>query len=103
MEVLRKVHSLANTIEGNSLSNEGAANLLAQPGAARDYNNDGLHTIGAGHMFAFPPDNAPAAFKQAWAEASENKELLDIPTQMIFAAGIANIGKEVGDPNWHNP
>ena len=103
MEVLRKVHSLANPIDVSSLTSEGAANLLVQPGSAEDLDNNGLTSIGAANMLQFPPRNAPESFKAAWASATEGKSFADIPTQMIFAVGLANIGREPGDPNWRNP
>lgn len=103
MEVLRKVHSLADTIDVSSLNNEGAANLLVQPGSAEDLDNNGLTSIGAANLLAFPPRNAPESFKAAWAAATAGKSFADIPTHMIFAVGLANIGREPGDPNWRNP
>lgn len=103
MEVLRKVHSLADTIDVSSLNNEGAANLLVQPGSAEDLDNNGLTSIGAANLLTFPPRNAPESFKAAWAAATEGKSFADIPTHMIFAVGLANIGREPGDPNWRNP
>lgn len=103
MEVLRQVHCLADSINISSLSQEGAANLLIQPGSAQDLNNDGLTAVGAGYGFTFPPQNAPESFKAAWASATEGMSGLDIPTHMIFAVGLANIGREPGDPNWRNP
>lgn len=103
MEVLRKVHCLAETINVPSLTSEGAANLLVQPGSEQDLNNDGLTTTGAGNSFTFPPANAPESFKAAWASATDGMSFADIPTEMIFAVGLANIGREPGDPNWVNP
>lgn len=113
MEVLRKVHSLADAIDIPSLSQEGAANLLVPPGSARDLDNNGLTSVGAGNFFTFPPENAPESFKAAWASASENMSFADIPTEMIFAVGLANIhvdersGRVTSvspdDPNWRNP
>lgn len=103
MDVLQQVHCLADPINIKTLSEEGASNLLRQPGSAMDLNNDGLNTIGAGHTFAFPPQNAPESFKAAWAAASEGLSPMEIPTQMIFAVGLQNIGREPGDPNWRNP
>lgn len=103
MEVLRQVQCLADSINISSLSHEGAANLLAQPGSAQDLDNNGLTSVGAGNSFTFPPQNAPESFKAAWASASEGMPEMDIPTHMIFAVGLANIGREPGDPNWLNP
>jgi hypothetical protein len=113
MEVLRKVHSLGAPIQISSLTNEGAANLLVQPGSARDLDNNGLTSIGIGNMITFPPENAPASFKAAWNSATEGMSFGDIPTQMIFAVGLANLhydpvsgrvtSVEPGDANWRNP
>lgn len=103
MEVLRKVHTLADPINVSSLTNEGAANLLEQPGSAQDLDNDGLTAVGAGTSMAFPPRNAPESFKAAWASATAGMSEFEIPTHMIFAAGLANIGLEPGDPRWRNP
>jgi len=103
LDVVRQAHSLAESINISVLSDEGAANLLNAPGHTHDLNNDGLTTIGEGHMFTFPPENAPASFKAAWGKASEGRSIMDIPTHMIFAVGLANIGREPGDPNWVNP
>ena len=103
LDVVRQAHSLAESINISVLSDEGAANLLNAPGHTKDLNNDGLTTIGEGNMLTFPPDNAPASFKAAWEEASDGLSTMDIPTHMIFAVGLANIGREPGDPNWVNP
>lgn len=103
MEVLRQVHCLADSINIQNLSLEGAANLLTQPGSGQDLNNDGLTTTGAANSFTFPPRNAPDFFKAAWEAATEGMSPLEIPTHMIFAVGLANLGLEPGDPNWHNP
>lgn len=70
MEVLRKVHCLADPISINRLDFEGAYNLLTAPGEARDLDNDGLLSIGAGKIWQYPPPNAPASVKQAWEEAT---------------------------------
>lgn len=103
MEVLRQVHCLADSITISTLTHEGAANLLVQPGSEQDLDNNGLTSVGAGNSITFPPSNAPESFKAAWAAASEGMSPLDIPPHMIFAVSLANIGLEPGDPNWRNP
>lgn len=103
METLRQVHCLGSSIHVPSLSNEGAANLLVQPGSEQDLDNNGLTSIGAANCFTFPPQNAPESFKAAWAAATEGKSFTEIPHHMPFAVGLANIGREPGDPNWRNP
>ncbi|HEC73713.1 MAG TPA: hypothetical protein ENI26_04975 [Methylophaga aminisulfidivorans] len=103
LDVVRQAHSLAEPIKISVLTDEGAANLLNAPGYTHDLNNDGLTTIGEGNMLTFPPENAPASFKAAWEEATDGLSMMDIPTHMIFAVGLSNIGREPGDPNWVNP
>lgn len=53
MDTLREVHSLAQPIDLAAVNDEGAANLLIQPGSARDLDNNGLTTVGASHLIAF--------------------------------------------------
>lgn len=113
LEALRKVHGLADRIDVSNLTDEGAVNLLAAPGSARDLDNNGLTNIGAGNTFTFPPENAPESFKAAWTAATDGMSNLEIPTHMIFAVGLANIrydegsgrvvSTEPGDPDWRNP
>ena len=74
MDLLQKATGLADPIRPNSLSNEGAINLLAQPDKTGmvDLNNDGIVEIGVGRMVTFPPINAPDSVFQAWDKATEN-------------------------------
>ena len=72
MELLRKVHSLADPINVAALDFEGAYNLLTAPGEAKDLNNDGLLGVGIGKGWQYPPPNAPEAVKKAWEEATAN-------------------------------
>ena len=79
MAVLQQAHALANTIDIQNLSAEGAANLLIQPdpNLQVDYNNDGMTEIGEGRLISFPPPNAPEHVKRAWQEATEGLNELD--------------------------
>lgn len=87
MEVLRKVHTLADPIRIAPLDFEGAANLLNEPGAARDLNNDGFLGVGAGKGWVFPPPNAPANVVKAWEETtagmSEGQKMLKMGSFMV--------------------
>lgn len=73
MKLLQKATGLADSIDVNSLSTEGVANLLAQPDKTGmvDLNNDGIVEIGKSTMVTFPPVNAPDSVHQAWDKATE--------------------------------
>ncbi|MDC8829850.1 hypothetical protein [Alteromonas gilva] len=72
LRLVQKANSLANPIEVNALSKEGAQNLLSQPDGSDlvDLNNDGIVEVGAARTIHFPPVNAPASVKAAWEEAT---------------------------------
>lgn len=113
IEALQMAHSLAQPIDVNTINEEGAANLLAQPGSEKDIDNNGLTRVGAGDFITFPPNDAPESFKAAWATATAGKSFGDIPSQMILSIGISNMhsdpatGQPVAvspdDPAWRNP
>lgn len=112
MDLMRRAQSLADPIEIDSLTAEGAANLLVEPGAGRDLDNNGLTTVGKGNSIAFPSNTAPESFKAAWAKATEGMDPLQIPMHLPFMIGMANIhvdqngavtSYEPTDPEWKNP
>lgn len=72
-EAVRVVHGLADSFYINGLSEEGAYNLLCQPGSEKDLDNNGFLSIGAGLCFSFPPPNAPDSVKKAWDETMQGK------------------------------
>ncbi|BBB27102.1 hypothetical protein [Amphritea japonica] len=74
LNLLQQATSLAKPIQIDSLSDEGATNLLAQPDKTGmvDLNNDGIVEIGIGRMVTFPPVNAPPSVHKAWDSATEN-------------------------------
>lgn len=74
LKLLQNSASLADPITVNSLSDEGARNLLAQPDKTGmvDLNNDGIVEIGAAKMLTFPPVNAPESVHNAWERATES-------------------------------
>ncbi len=61
----------------DSISEEGARNLLVQPDHSHsvDLNNDGVVEVGAGKTLVFPPPNAPQDVKDAWDEISRDMSL----------------------------
>ena len=79
LQLLQSATSLAGPINVNSLSKEGAINLLAQPDRTGlvDLNNDGIVEVGAARNMVFPPVNAPAHVKDAWDKATEGMRFED--------------------------
>jgi len=79
LQLLQTATSLAAPINVNSLSKEGAMNLLAQPDKTGlvDLNNDGIVEVGAARNIMFPPVNAPAHVKDAWDKATEGLSFFD--------------------------
>jgi len=79
LQLLQTATSLAAPINVNSLSKEGAVNLLAQPDKTGlvDLNNDGIVEVGAGRRVMFPPVNAPAHVKDAWDKSTEGLSFFD--------------------------
>lgn len=113
LDLVRRAHCLADRIDVETLSYEGAYNLLVEPGAGQDLDNNGLTRIGIGNTIAFPPRNAPESFKAAWAKATESQEsLMDTPMHLPFMIGLANLHVAADgsvtsiapdDPRWRNP
>jgi len=79
LKLLQKASSLAKSIHVNSLSQEGAMNLLAQPDRTGmvDLNNDGIVEVGAARTMSFPPVNAPESVHKAWQQATEGLSTWD--------------------------
>ncbi|NVK54138.1 MAG: hypothetical protein HWE26_00875 [Alteromonadaceae bacterium] len=74
LKLVQKANSMAVSINVDSLSAEGAQNLLSQPDGSDlvDLNNDGLVEVGQAFTIRFPPVNAPASVKAAWDEATKD-------------------------------
>ncbi|WP_292950517.1 MULTISPECIES: hypothetical protein [unclassified Neptuniibacter] len=100
MKLLQKATGLADPIDVNSLSTEGAANLLAQPDHTGmvDINNDGIVEIGKAKMVTFPPINAPDSVHQAWEKATEGMAEGE-KMIMQFHMHVATYGLEINGQN----
>jgi len=79
LKLLQKATNLVEPIGVNSLSQEGAINLLAQPDRTGmvDLNNDGIVEVGAARTISFPPVNAPESVHKAWEQATEGLSTWD--------------------------
>ncbi|NCP63527.1 MAG: hypothetical protein GW763_12290 [Paraglaciecola sp.] len=82
LRVIQKAHGLADPININSLTEEGAANLFGQVDHSDkvDLNNDGIVEVGVGKLVIFPPVNAPEHVKLAWQKAIEGMPEGDLMT-----------------------
>ncbi|HBN08747.1 MAG TPA: hypothetical protein DD435_08895 [Cyanobacteria bacterium UBA8530] len=88
--LLEKVHfgsalqsSLETPDQIDSLSDEGAYNLLVQPHGYVDVNGDGITNVGKGKTLIFPPSDSPQAVKDAWDAATEGLSPLQKATQEL--------------------
>jgi hypothetical protein len=80
LDVVRRIRCLADTINPSTLSDEGATNLLLPEGYSVDLNHDGIDEVGAAKSLHFPPRDAPAAFTDAWFEATKDMQFGDYAT-----------------------
>ncbi len=114
--MVQHVHALADGIQVDSLSEEGAVNLLVPPAAQIDLNHDGLTRSGAAYGLRFPDSTTPPEVAQAWEEATVGMSWGDMAVyqlQMKSPLLTANIVcdenghflrcREPGDPDFINP
>lgn len=114
--VVQKVNALAEPIRVDSLTDEGALNLLIPPPAQVDVNHDGLTQAGVGYGIRFPDSSTPADVVVAWEETTEGMSSWDRAhreLQMVMPVLLANFvlddngayshHYEPGDPEWTNP
>lgn len=113
---VQQVHRLAEPIQVDGLSEEGALNLLIPPCAAVDSNRDGLSAVGVAMTIGFPDSTTPRDIRDAWDAATANlpeEEIALRSLQMKMPLLLANMhvdaeGKyvgqaEPGDADWVNP
>lgn len=77
LETLRVMHSLADPIVPEGLSEEGAVNLILPFNESRDVDNDGFVETGKAVMWSFPPKNAPQSVHDAWGKTTEGMSFGD--------------------------
>ncbi len=92
LRAIQHMHNLADPIDVDSLTEEGALNLLLPQTMARDLDGNGLTSVGAAQMMIFPPTNAPQSVKDAWQAAMADVEpgmRMTMELKMWMAAGGA--------------
>lgn len=116
LAVVQQVHRLADPINVDELTVEGAVNLLVPPAAQIDLNRDGLTRCGVAYGLRFPDSNTPPEVVTAWEEATAGMSFEDrmiYEFQMTLPLLTANIvvddqghfvrRYEPGDPEFTNP
>lgn len=116
LATLQHANNLAQPIDVNGLTLEGALNLLIPAPAQVDRNGDGLTQTGAGSTLRFPDSRTPANVADAWHEATADLppgERMTRELQMKFEIVTANLRLnerseyvrtiEPGDPEFVNP
>ncbi|QDV72364.1 hypothetical protein [Botrimarina mediterranea] len=116
LATLQSVHSLADPIHVESLTEEGALNLLLPPPAQVDIDADGITHSGAGRGIRFPNSNTPPEVVDAWDSATAGMswgERSQFELKMMLPTLLANIEvdangqfigqREPGDPDYRNP
>lgn len=83
LDVVRRIRSLADPINPGGLSDEGAANLLLPEGYSVDLNRDGIDEVGLAKTLHFPPRDAPAAFNDAWFQATRDMSFGEYATHAM--------------------
>lgn len=99
LSVVQHVHGLAERIQVNTLSKEGATNLLLPDGYSVDLNHNHQEEIGAAITMHFPTRDAPMEFQQAWASTIDGMDEADVMTySMLMHAclfGMAIAGEQI--------
>ncbi|QDV25392.1 hypothetical protein [Aureliella helgolandensis] len=116
LEVVQNVHWLAEPPQIESLTEEGALNLMLPPVAQVDVNGDGLTQSGAAYGLRFPDSRTPADVATAWEQATEGMSwgekaihVLQIKAPVLLANivldanGAYSHSYEPGDPEFVNP
>ncbi|MCC7337282.1 MAG: hypothetical protein IT422_19505 [Pirellulaceae bacterium] len=115
LKSVKNSHWLAEPINVDSLTEEGALNLLIPPAAQVDLNGDGFTRSGTAYGIKFPDSTTPPEVTRAWDAATADMPEGDRMTyelQMITPNRFANMTvapdgtvseRDFDDPDWINP
>lgn len=84
LHTLQTIHCLADPIDPDGLTEEGAQNLILPPNQAEDVDRDGFNMVGLAKTWQFPPTNAPDSVKQAWKTATKDLNGNDLMLMTSF-------------------
>lgn len=101
LSVLQHANYVADPIDVNSISEEGAENLLLDKDHRVDLNNDGYTEVGLAKLGQFPPPNASQAVKDAWNAATSGISDRDkmMYSFRFLGGGLDLLNKELGKSN----
>lgn len=97
LTTLQKYSGLADKIDINSLSNEGAYNLLMHDNQQFDFNNDGTAEVGAAKRMLAVPLNMPQDVKDAYISAMNSLSDKDKMTAMILTFDTARLNSVINN------
>ena len=116
LEVVQHANRLVDPIDVDSLTEEGALNLLLPQSAKVDLNHDGLNQTGIAMGMQFPNSDTPAEVVAAWDEATAGMDfgermlyemhmMLPLLTSNIVTDDNGQFVRmiEPGDPDFTNP
>ena len=116
LTTVQNTHWLADPIRVDSLSEEGALNLLIPPAAQVDLNRDGITQSGIANGIRFPDSTTSFDVVQAWDKVTDGMPIAERMTyelEMKLPVLLANIEfdsnrrvvsiREPGDPQFVNP
>lgn len=116
LKAVQSAHWLADGVQVDSLTEEGALNLLIPPAAQVDLNRDGLTQSGRAYGIRFPDSTTSAEVTAAWNEATDGMPIGERMTHelnMKLPVLLANLvtdadgrvvsAREPGDPDFVNP
>lgn len=116
LATVQHVARLVDPIKPDSLTPEGALNLLIPRPAQVDYDHNGITQVGKGNLMRFPDSNTPAEVVAAWEETTADmsfKDKMIHEFHMLVPILFANMEfdsdgnfvrqREPGDADWVNP
>ena len=116
LKTVQEVNALADPINVDNLTEEGALNLLLPRAAQVDINRDGFTQSGRGYGFRFPDSTTPPDVVQAWEETTAGmswgeRAMHELQMKMplisanffVDANGAYSHHYEPGDPEFTNP
>ncbi len=87
LHVVQEQHGLADAIQPQQVSAEGAYNLLLPTGYSMDFNKDGIDEVGIARTMHFPPNDAPPEFLKAWNDTTATMSGGDIMSYGLLIHG----------------